>query len=419
MPRRRFILSEVAKAHQLRITDLRREFGPLAHQTLLDDVKFFRELGFQFELVKDDETNSLLILDVAAPQDDTKESRRHLRALEKHAIGSVLFGLIVGFELQDSKTRAEMLERRSELQKEIGRTLKLTDKNLYPPIPTQQEIIGALIDRSLSLSTGGRPYAPFQHGAAEKAWSVTRLLGNHFSEMRRSVAVDAGTTNEILATLLSNAPIPLRGTSLARLNVTTNSRGIFQTLGNPKVMTKTIMIGGEQVSKSDAVAGPLAELFIQNASILRFGLGILGASFVEVSEGSLRACSDTGAEANVKALLFGKSSLRILAVDHSKFRTEPTLRISYPFAQISPSQVDLIVTSVPRNPSSDLSAEDRQQNEIHWRNFASVIPQILREGVPLLIARPEPSETAGTLITPDGALSLFNNLFPDAPVRDI
>jgi DeoR/GlpR family transcriptional regulator of sugar metabolism len=209
--------------------------------------------------------------------------------------------------------------------------------------------------------------------AGQKA--LRTKLRAYWEEPFRMVALDAGTTNLHIAERLSELHLPIPGSSLCSLTVCTNSRRIFVALGPPNVSVKCIMVGGQQKFHSGAIAGAMAELFLRTASILQFGMCVLGATKVDVER--FVVCSDSQEEAEMKNLFMEKSSLRVITVDNGKLQTGPG-REGYKFASIDPSHIDLIITNSPF--LADREPEDGPLS------FKDRVAAIEARGVPVLVA---------------------------------
>lgn len=202
-------------------------------------------------------------------------------------------------------------------------------------------------------------------------------LKDHWAESNRLVALDSGTTNVMIARYLSQLRLPMPGSPLCSLSVCTNSRRIFEILGDSSVSIKTIIIGGQQKFRSPTIAGAMAELFLRTASILQFGMCILGATKIDVQR--FAACSDSQEESSMKHLMMQKSSLRIIAADSSKFQSGPG-REGYKFASLDPSHIDLIITNSPIRKVGKKVADEEEF--AHFRNMVGAIES---RGVPVLI----------------------------------
>lgn len=217
--------------------------------------------------------------------------------------------------------------------------------------------------------------------------SLRLNLRKFWAEANRMVAIDSGTTNKMLARYLKELSFPLPGSPLCALSVCTNSRKIFEELGPPEVGVKCIIVGGQQKFRSPTVAGAMAELFLRTASILQFGLCILGSTKVDVERFAI--CSDSQEEASMKNLFMEKSSLRIVCVDDSKLQTGPG-REGYKYASIDPNHIDLIITNSPfRTKNQNSSKADIEK----FKSFRTKVLAIEGRGVPVLVATSE--ETFG------------------------
>lgn len=436
-PRRAYIFETLSRLQKLAWKDLQARYGgKLAYQTLIEDVKHFRSMGYDYILEKEvsEGKDGIVILDASGRHDGTVEARTNARALEKSAIAQVAFGIIVGMppKLKDAiRTRLEeisLLEEANftDLSTEdqsmlISAAIKsdsakmLSENQIFPSMlalkllesdkrlgsflsennmsaPSTHEIetdMLAIAKRTILDKSAGDMDRFLQGRAAYKAMEVNAELKSFWKEMSRTVVLDAGTTANAIAHLLKNLPLPTPTTPLARLTVCTNSRGIFNTIGPASVLVKTIMIGGEQVARSEAVAGRMAEVFVMNCGILRFGLSIIGASGVCLPEsGTAFAYSDTTEEATLKTLLFSRSNIKVLVIDHSKLRDKVPARMTYPFVNIQPEHVDLIITSRPLDPKR-LSIKNEvtlEQNAKERAEFPSLVKRIFECGVPVLVA---------------------------------
>ena len=189
------------------------------------------------------------------------------------------------------------------------------------------------------------------------------------------VALDAGTTNTLVAEHLQELSLPIPKSSLCSLTVCTNSRKIFQLLGPPGYSVKCIIIGGQQKFHSGVIAGAMAELFLRTASILQFGMCVLGATKVDVER--FVVCSDSQEEAGMKNLFMEKSSLRVICVDNGKLQVGPG-REGYTFAAIDPAHIDLIITNSP--------FPRRRESQPDEPSFKTKIANIEARGVPVLVA---------------------------------
>ncbi len=85
-----------------------------------------------------------------------------------------------------------------------------------------------------------------------------RELRTFWSEPCRMVALDAGTTNLLVARCLRELRLTVPGSSLTSLTVCTNYRRIFELLGPPEVSVKCTVVGGQQKFHSGAISGAMA-----------------------------------------------------------------------------------------------------------------------------------------------------------------
>jgi DeoR/GlpR family transcriptional regulator of sugar metabolism len=203
---------------------------------------------------------------------------------------------------------------------------------------------------------------------------LKRVLANFWGEANRMVAIDSGTTNIVLARkFLAELRIPMAGSPLCALTVCTNSRRIFEVLGQSTVPVKTIIIGGQQKFRSPTICGAMAELFLKAVSLLQFGMCILGATRLDLDR--FAVCSDSQEESSIKTLLMERSSLRVIAVDHNKLQAGLG-RTGYKFASIDPEHIDLIVTNSPLMTDPPAVFTD----------FIRFVKAIKSRGVPVLVA---------------------------------
>jgi DeoR/GlpR family transcriptional regulator of sugar metabolism len=209
--------------------------------------------------------------------------------------------------------------------------------------------------------------------AGQKA--LRTKLRTFWEEPFRMVAMDAGTTNLLVANRLRELHLPIPGSPLCSLTVCTNSRRIFEVLGPANVSVKCIVVGGQQKFHSGAIAGAMAEIFLRSATILQFGMCILGATKVDVDR--FVVCSDSQEEAAMKNIFMEKSSLRVITVDNGKLQTGPG-REGYRFASIDPSHIDLIITNSP--------FESEGEPEDGPLSFKAKVASIEARGVPVLVA---------------------------------
>jgi len=163
--------------------------------------------------------------------------------------------------------------------------------------------------------------------------------------------------------------LPSPYSALAGLTVCTNSIDIFRVLGSYEVPVKTIVVGGSRLGMTETIAGSLAEQFLSSANI-NFSIAIVGATNVDLKRNV--CCSDTPEEQVLKQTVFQHSNLRVVLVDDSKFKTEFS-RENYSFVNLTPEQVDLIITNMPLDergePCTDAYTVDAHNGAVdHIRN---------------------------------------------------
>jgi DeoR/GlpR family transcriptional regulator of sugar metabolism len=411
MERRRFIYESIAKKRLLSVADLHEKFNKVADELLKGDIAFFQSLGIDIQSVRINGRRTLI--DASAAHNDTKLWRRPLRKVEKKLVASVAVGLIAGFppfleeaddllsktavnamrkaeeaamEAQKNKQTAEARRQwdlcqqaLAEMEPAQNQERRLASLNAMPPVFKNCWNISQ-IRASLTNAAQGP--------AAAHARYVLNKLESLWKELHRSIAIDAGTTNDQIGHYLNRLALPCNAAALARLTVCTNSRGIFQMLGGAHVGAKVIMIGGEQIGRTEAVAGRLSELFLKSAEVLQFGISFIGATAVNLAD--MHICSDSSEEANLKALLYQRSALRIACFDNHKL-VGSMVRESYPFVAIQPDQVDLIITNepVPVSVMGNVGREIKESQQRKIEEFPSLVEKIRLQGVPVLLGKME------------------------------
>jgi DeoR/GlpR family transcriptional regulator of sugar metabolism len=341
MHRRRFILERIKTDGRLPQSTIFDQFPGTNRQSVHDDIEFFNLLGIPIEGTRDG--RETVYVDASASHTSVKQNRTGLHEREKRRVALATMGLIVGFPSADEKSEAPLAKRVSADFREC---------------PTKRTITDAF-----KAKTG-----PSAHKSAE----IIAWLTEFWKEPHRSIVIDAGTTNDRLVELLRTFSLPSPFCSLAQLHVCTNSREMFYVLGAPKVDAKAVMIGGEQVGFTEAVAGKMSEAWISQMYSLIFGVAVIGATMVDME--NFHVCSDSHDEASLKVLLYSRSSLKLVCVDASKFVVRPT-RAAFPFASVHPQQIDLIVTNRPSDSESR-------------KNFEETVKKIELRGVPVLISNP-------------------------------
>lgn len=340
------------------------EFPGVAAQSIKDDIECLQELGVK--IAKKKIGREVVLVDDSASHQDVKQIRAGLRLLEKELISRFALGVVCGFP--DEKRRTQLAELG------ISTSFGKETKNC----PDRATIIQVLTRVTGKLSSGGTAHALGKLiGSLEELWR----------EQNRLICLDSGTTNEMLADLIFQLPLPTPEAHLSRLTVCSNDTEIFHKLGNSKCPVSSIIIGGQKRGRTDTIAGVLAENFLRQ-SHLHFGVTIVGAATLDLSQ--MYACSDTQEEASLKAIMFQQSSLRVVCVDNSKLTDKP-IRTSFPFMAITDDQVDLLITNCPRSidslRSEEASEMDIKRQKEYLKDFPKFVKSILRRGVPVLLAQ--------------------------------
>ena len=314
----------------------------LSRQSLHDDLQAINDFGHQIKQIRDKKLTWLV--DQKNAHWSTSDERSLDKQEEKQLVASFCTGMICGLD-------------------------KIPDKLLSTGFRchTKMEVQEAL-NQSRSLGS-----------ASEAASRVLRKLQAFWRELNRQVAIDAGTTTLETAKSLAKLKLPSPYNEMLTLAVCTNSRQIYETLGDPKVDIKTIIIGGNHVGRSNAIAGNLSIDFLNAAKSLHFAISFVGCSLIDVRE--LECNAPSWEESQLKACLFGKSTLKVVVADDSKI-SDFHLRSSFPFASLSEgsSHVDLIVTNRRSSNSDEAVNED----------FDTMVQKIRENGVPVVVLEPSP-----------------------------
>jgi DeoR/GlpR family transcriptional regulator of sugar metabolism len=370
--RRRYLRDIVSRVGKLPYSTLKeavqnwreahhRDRGELAPQAISDDIAFWNNLGVQLRSVSatgpDADKRERWIVDQGDPHVRSKDPRSTLHQHQKQAIADAAMGMICGFGYGDP------------MQPQVdAQAVPSNFKDCY----TWEEIEAELTKRARA------------GGADAVAKHVCGRLQAMYAEENRSLAFDAGTTNDRTIDYIAQLDLPTNFSRLAHLTVCTNSRGMFQKLGEPPVRTRVIMIGGEQRWRTEVVAGRLAELFIRSSGLLHFAITFVGATILDLTH--YHVCSDSQEEAQLKSLLFERSALRVVCADSSKWQTHP-MRTTFPFARLNPKQFDLIITSEPAPPENPTKAEQAEYEQLRAA-FAEAIPKVESQGIPVFITQP-------------------------------
>jgi DeoR/GlpR family transcriptional regulator of sugar metabolism len=199
--------------------------------------------------------------------------------------------------------------------------------------------------------------------------SLRRKVGRYWSQITRRICVDTGTSvDAICENILQHVQLPSPDTVLNHLEVCTNSRRVFSTLGDPDVQTRIIVIGGTQETRTEAICGQLAESFLVNSGLF-FGMAFVGATVVDLTEGQFG--SDHLRISTTKAHMLGRAQIRIVLADSTKITCE-ALQSYYPYAALNAASVDIIVTD--RGPNQDENYDVENWNILKQSGIAVLYP---------------------------------------------
>lgn len=375
--RRAFIFARLVldNTGALSISEIKQDFPDYDEEKAKADVEAFKKVGCAIAIQSSSEKRGkvLVFLDGLHTNDDT--NREETNGAEKEFVAQFIAALICGPGRVRGKDLVsydfEKVLKESNLDavscRETGQSVKL----LLRELQEKGEVSGVLGQNTCDS------IVKLLSRSQERKKELRGKLHDYWEESNRMVAIDSGTTNLKVAKLLAKLRIPLANSRLCSLTVCTNSRRIFEVLGPHKIPVKTIIIGGQQKFKSATIAGAMAELFLRTASILQFGMCILGATKVDVEK--FAVCSHSQEESSIKQLLMDKSKLRVIAVDSSKLHGGAG-REGYTFASISPDQIDLIVTNSPIRKLTPPR---------EWERFRNNVGAIEDRGVPVLVTHPE------------------------------
>jgi DeoR/GlpR family transcriptional regulator of sugar metabolism len=338
------------------------------------DIDAFRDVGCELDLKPcqtDPQDHEIRFLE--GPHLDNDVTREHIHETEKNLVAAMAASLVFGIPRQKESVprwldthvaeainslRGSAIDEKRVVALIRGSLKSILEKHNVNK--ASQDVLG-LLKRGATLLTGRQD-------------RLRKELISFWAETNRLVAIDSGTTNICLARYLKEQLIPVPGSQLCSLTVCTNSRRIFEVLGPSDVWVKTIIVGGQQMFRSPTIAGPMAEQFLRSASILQFGMCILGSTRIDMDKFAI--CSDSQEESSIKNLLMERSSLRIICVDNHKLQSGPG-RAGYRFASITPEHVDLLITNGPLK-------QGRTKEE--YENFLYHIQLIEARGVPVLVA---------------------------------
>ena len=344
--RRHFIARHVSLHGRLAVATLEATFGKTHPQSLRDDLRSLNQSPLHTFFIHQGD-----IVDAGVPRHTEHfGERRYVNRDEKNLIAELVHSLVVGFPNNSVSATQHPLAR----------------------IYTIDEIIG-------KLSFCGE-------AAKGTAHRVQAKLKDYFSITSRTIALDDGTTNTLIAQALAKLTVPVASTKLNHLTVATNSRTIFNILGQETVQQiRAIIIGGQQRGRSTVIAGTLAEFFLRSATLLQFDATIVGAAGLSSSKGLV--FSDSEEEAVIKGILFGKSSLRIIALDSAKLSFGSTSR-GFSFCSLDPQFCDLVITNSPIAAAvyKASSPDPLTEQSLTIREFPRLIEEIEGRGIPVLIA---------------------------------
>jgi DeoR/GlpR family transcriptional regulator of sugar metabolism len=342
--RRRWIIEYIRTRRQLSGEDLKAKYPNLTRQSLDKDIKFLNDLGIYIQM-----DDSGCYVDTDAPHNEDTRIRLNLNQTPKTMVAQFVHSLLMGYCSEERSIR-------------LGRYSK-------------SEIDGMISKANrICKSSADRLHAK---------------LIEYWSDPVRFAALDAGTTNQYVADQLSHLhqvieeQTPFEDTELCSLNICTNSRLIFEKLGQPTVPIRTIIVGGAQRGRTSTIAGAMAEYFLRGAALLQFGITVVGATNVATETGL--CYSDSQEEAILKGIMFGKSGIRVIAIDDSKI-SDRSMRGGYVFSHLSSDLIDLIVTNKPTLPGGQSKGKDFEQN----------IEMIRARGIPVIVANKLPSGNTNT-----------------------
>ncbi len=343
--RRKFIYDQVRIKGKLTLGELKTKYPGLAPQSLIDDLRILNALGGHLIKVGGE------IIDASAPSTHKLSDRYLKNYKEKSLVADLGVSLLIGFP---------------------------------DGLPWDGIHAGRRIYTHEDILNGLSKCARDAHLTAQK---VRSIFQHHLEEISRIVALDDGTTSLLVAEKLREFKVPVEGTNLAYLTVCTNSREIFNVLGDSEVeQIRAIIVGGQQIGRSSAIAGPLAEFFLRSAALLQFSISIVGTSGINVDKGL--AFSDTQEEAIIKGVMFGKSVMRVIVTDNTKLAVQGERRGGYAFCSLQPQFCDLLITNSPIDAGfleeTGKEAKDAQKRRIE--EFPKMIEKIESRGIPVLVA---------------------------------
>ncbi len=342
--RRRFITRHINAHGKLLIADLLAAFPGTKPESIKGDIASMNRAGGSYRKVGKE------ILDGTAPATLGLADRSSMNGEEKSLVADLAVSFLIGFTQAPENKKPSLKDR----------------------IYSERQILQWL------LSCGP--------DAKNTAQRVRAILLKHLAETSRIVALDDGTTTLRVAEKLRKFLVPVSGTNLNHLTVCTNSREIFNVLGDSAVeQIRAIVVGGQQIGRSSAIAGPLAEHFLRSCALLQFSVSMVGASSMTVDKGL--AFSDTQEEAIIKGILFSKSALRVIVVDNAKLDRRG-VRHGYAFCSLDPQFCDLVITNSPIALEflGDCDEDERKEHAERINEFPDLVKAIEVRGIPVLVA---------------------------------
>jgi DeoR/GlpR family transcriptional regulator of sugar metabolism len=340
--RRKFIYTKVREEKGLTFGEIRNAFKGVKKKAIEEDVQFFRRHGVEFDFSR--AGGELTIVDSEASNLAESGYREEYHSSEKLLVAKAVAGLITcGFRGEEPVVESnDGIPSSKQIQQCIS-TFAEDRRNIRDGVKLDQKI------KEISKSNS------------------------------KLIALDSGTTNEHTAHVLAGIPMPLADRELAYLSICTNSRKIFNIIGEKKVKIRAIITGGQQRGDASTLAGVMTELFLRQTAFLQFDFAIIGAICVDPVDGGVYTSSQE--EAIVKQVMYSRSTVKVLAVDNFKLRMR--VGAKYSFARVNPDQIDLIITNAP--------LEGQRSNEPQATaavaEFRQSIQDLRRLQVPIMVVK--------------------------------
>ena len=166
------------------------------------------------------------------------------------------------------------------------------------------------------------------------AESAANKLQNYWKLGERRLFLDAGTTTQVFADgFVKYFHFPMQGDvdedasdasfesqCVNRLEVVTNDRYIYYTLGDASVDARTIVVGGHQQYYSAAISGAMAEQFLDSTKITA-DIAIVGATAICLRNTGTESyiAAENEHVANIKLRFLERADIRIVVADSTKF----------------------------------------------------------------------------------------------------